>query len=532
MSVRRVMGTETEYAITAATGHYNPVALSYDVVAAAQQSPHVRWDYGDENPVQDARGFSLNRAAAPSSMLTDEPQPLVTNTVVSNGARIYVDHAHPEYAAPEMLDPITALAYDRAGDALMLQAAQRANADRPQHAPIVLYKNNVDGKGASWGTHENYMVRRSVPFDTIAALMTAHFISRQIYTGAGRTGIGIHNEQAGYQLSQRADYILSEIGLQTTMDRPIINTRDESHATDDYRRLHVIVGDANRMDVPQVVKLGTTSLLLWLLESAYENHTGIQGLLDAVVPADPVTAIHTVSHDLTFNEPIALAAGGTTTAWNIQVTLMRAVYETGAAIYGTDTTGEPVWPDQQTVTVLALWKQVLLDVATVRHTDQHEWMTLQTEASRLEWLMKWRLLEGMRRRLYPHDTLEEACTDPRLQSVDLMWASLDPRVSLADRMRSQTERLTTHDEVRYAQHNPPQDTRAWLRGTLLQRFGDQIVGVNWSSITVRTPNTTNSDADGLAVLDMHDPTDFTKFRVEGMLSDAHSAYDAVRALHK
>ena len=253
MSVRRVMGTETEYAVSApGQGRYNPVQLSFDVVGAASDASrsHIRWDYRQEDPVNDARGTRLERAAAHPDLLTDAPQLNITNVIAPNGGRIYVDHAHPEYSAPETTDPFEAVRYDRAGDLIMRAAA--AKASETTGRKIVLHRNNVDGKGASWGTHENYMMLRSVPFDLVTRLMTTHFVSRQIFIGSGRVGIGEHSENAGYQLSQRADYFHMKVGLQTTFDRPIINTRDESHSTDEYHRLHVIVGDANRMDVPQI----------------------------------------------------------------------------------------------------------------------------------------------------------------------------------------------------------------------------------------------------------------------------------------
>lgn len=267
MSVRRVMGTETEYAVSSrGQGRYNPVQLSFDVVGAAadERTKHIRWDYRQEDPVNDARGTRLERACAHPDLLTDAPQLNITNVIAANGGRIYVDHAHPEYSAPETTDPFEAVLYDHAGDLIMQQAAQKASGITGR--AIMLHRNNVDGKGASWGTHENYMMLRAVPFEHVARLMTAHFVSRQIYTGSGRVGLGERSERAGYQLSQRADYFHMKVGLQTTFDRPIINTRDESHSTDAYRRLHVIVGDANRMDVPQALKLGTTSMLLWVLE--------------------------------------------------------------------------------------------------------------------------------------------------------------------------------------------------------------------------------------------------------------------------
>ena len=181
MSVQRVMGTETEYAVSqAGTRHYQPVQLSFDVVAAAANADtrHIRWDYRQEDPVNDARGTRLDRAAARPDMLTDSPQLNITNVIAPNGGRIYVDHAHPEYSAPETTDPFQAVAYDHAGDRLMLAAARQAGHNTGR--AIELHRNNVDGKGASWGTHENYMMKRSVPFDDVAGLMTAHFVSRQI----------------------------------------------------------------------------------------------------------------------------------------------------------------------------------------------------------------------------------------------------------------------------------------------------------------------------------------------------------------
>lgn len=306
---------------------------SFDVVAGASspRTRHIRWDYRQEDPVNDMRGMRLDRASARADMLTDEPQPHVTNVIAPNGGRIYVDHAHPEYSAPETDDPFTAVIYDTAGDVLMERAARQAGG-------LQLHRNNVDGKGASWGTHENYMLSRSVPFGQMAALMTAHLVTRQIYTGSGRVGIGERSETAGYQLSQRADYVHMKVALQTTFDRPIINTRDEPHAdAGRFRRLHVIVGDANRMDVPRVLKLGTTSMLLWVCEHAEEAGIDLTGELEALTFADPVDAMHRVSHDLTLAQPLPMAGGGAMTAWQMQVALQTLAYETAAAVYGTDT---------------------------------------------------------------------------------------------------------------------------------------------------------------------------------------------------
>ena len=161
MSVRRIMGTETEYAVSALEmEHYNPVKLSFDVVGAAanEQTKHIRWDYRQEDPVNDARGTRLERASAHPDLLTDAPQLNITNAIAVNGGRVYVDHAHPEYSAPETDDPFDAVLYDHAGDLIMRECARKAS--EQTGIAIALHRNNVDGKGASWGTHENYMSRR------------------------------------------------------------------------------------------------------------------------------------------------------------------------------------------------------------------------------------------------------------------------------------------------------------------------------------------------------------------------------------
>lgn len=562
MSVRRVMGTETEYAVSRRDGvAANPVRLSFDVVGAAanESNRHIRWDYRQEDPVNDARGTRLERAAARPDMLTDEPQLNIVNVIAPNGGRIYVDHAHPEYSAPETTDPFEAVCYDHAGDLIMHAAAEEAG--RLTGQPIILHRNNVDGKGASWGSHENYMMLRSVPFEIVARLMTVHFVSRQIYTGAGRVGIGEHGEIAGYQLSQRADYIHTRIGLQTTFDRPIINTRDESHSTDTYRRLHVIVGDANRMDVPQVLKLGSTSMLLWLAEHADEAGYDLAGLLDQLALDDPVTAMHVASHDLTLAEPLPLAHGGTMTAWQMQVTLRAAVYAAAAVIYGTDTSGEPVWPDRQTRSIMAMWGQALADTGAIRHADDEQRMTMGDEARRVEWLFKWQLLEKLRRRLpqTPRESADDrtdarvglstaVCADsrwndPKIKALDLSWGSLDPATSVFDKLRSHTERVCTDAQTIHAMEYAPDDTRAWLRAEIVKRYPEQVVAASWSHITVRThcdetdatdvygnasrPHIRQSD---LVTLDMSEPIVWNRAACSHILDECANAAEALSRL--
>ncbi|KFI63337.1 depupylase/deamidase Dop [Bifidobacterium cuniculi] len=523
MSVRRIMGTETEYGVQGAPGG-NPVQWSFDVVAAASTpaTAHIRWDYAPEDPVNDLRGMRLPRANARTDMLTDAPQAQVTNVLAPNGGRIYVDHAHPEYSAPETRDPFDAVAYDSAGDLLMMQAVRGMQEGKDR---VRLYRTNVDGKGASWGTHENYLMDRAVPFDPLSQVLMTHFATRQTYAGAGRVGLGERSERPGYQLSQRADYFHMKVGLQTTFDRPIVNTRDEPHAPEAYRRLHVIVGDANRMDVPRVLKLGTTSMVLWLCEHAEQAGMDLGSIVRQVVLDDPVAAMHEVSHDLTLSTSLALADGTAATAWQLQVRLMSLVHEAAAVIHGTDTRGEPQWPDRATRSVMAMWRQALVDVATIRHTPRDRWHGLANEAGRVEWLLKWQVLDRLRRRKMADKPMEQACADPRMQAVDLAWADLDPATSLFTRLAARTERTSSEGDVAQASVDAPVDTRAWLRGQAIGRFAPQVHAVSWTRIT------TEPDSRGRRwLLDMDDPLRWTEPECAEAVAQAADLWHLVRAL--
>src|SRR5689334_12930103 len=297
MTVRRVMGIETEYGISApGQPGANAMLLCSQVVnayaAEASRARRAKWDFEEENPLRDARGFDLERALADPSQLTDEDLGLA-NVILTNGARLYVDHAHPEYSSPEVTGPRDAVLWDKAGEVVMARAARAAAALTPNATtpPITLYKNNTDNKGASYGTHENYLMRRETPFASIVRHLTPFFVSRQVVCGSGRVGIGQDGRDHGFQVSQRADYFEVEVGLETTLKRPIINTRDEPHAdADKYRRLHVIIGDANLSEISTFLKLGTTSLVIAMIEDSWLVD-------DDLALLRPVTALHTISHD-------------------------------------------------------------------------------------------------------------------------------------------------------------------------------------------------------------------------------------------
>ena len=305
MTVHRVMGTEVEYGISVVGQPYaNPMLASSQVVnayaSASQAARRARWDFEEESPLRDIRGWERPRTMADPSQLTDEDLGLA-NVILTNGARLYVDHAHPEYSSPEVTNPLDAVRWDKAGERVML-AAIRRTPTLPGGLPIALYKNNTDNKGVSYGAHENYLVPRSTPFAMIVKHLIPFFVTRQVICGAGRVGIGQDGRQDGFQISQRADFFEVEVGLETTLKRPIINTRDEPHADPErHRRLHVILGDANLAEVSTYLKVGTTSLVLAMIED---------GFIDEDFSIDqPVAALRAVSHDTSLRHEVTLQNG-------------------------------------------------------------------------------------------------------------------------------------------------------------------------------------------------------------------------------
>ena len=255
MAIPKVMGIETEYGITVKNQpDFNPILSSLLLINSYEtyRSSRIRWDYEAESPLRDARGFEyMEDKEVPS-----KEESRLINLILSNGARFYVDHAHPEYSSPETTNPRDCVIWDRAGERILNLSRTRAEAVSPPEQRILIYKNNTDSKGNSYGTHENYLMDRKVPFARIVQYLLPFFVSRQVFTGAGKVGAENNTEFCEFQISQRADFLETEVGLETMHSRPIINTRDEPHADPEkYRRLHVIVGRRQHergLQLPQV----------------------------------------------------------------------------------------------------------------------------------------------------------------------------------------------------------------------------------------------------------------------------------------
>ncbi len=501
MSARRVMGIETEYGISVpGQPGANAMVSSSQVVNAYQaattaRARRARWDFEEENPLRDARGFDLAAEAADASQLTDEDLGLA-NVILTNGARLYVDHAHPEYSAPECTNPMDAVLWDKAGERVMAEAATRAAA-LPGGPAIQLYKNNTDNKGASYGCHENYLMSRSTPFADIVRHLTPFFVSRQVVCGAGRVGQGADGRDEGFQLSQRADFFEVEVGLETTLKRPIINTRDEPHADPDkYRRLHVIIGDANMSEISTFLKLGTTSLVLAMIEDRF--------LAADLAIESPVAELRAISHDPSLRHLVTLRDGRKMTAVQLQLEYLELARKFSEDKYGADV-------DDVTSDVLNRWESVLGRLAEDPMQLAHE----------LDWVAKLEILEGYRSR----DGLSWG--HPRLQLVDLQYADVRPDRGLYNRLaeRGRIQRLTTERAVLRAMDEPPEDTRAYFRGRCLRKYPDAVAAASWDSVIFDIPG-----RESLQRVPTLEPMRGTKAHVGDLLDKCETASELVAAL--
>jgi Pup amidohydrolase len=507
MSARRVMGTETEYGVSVPTspGTSAMTASSQVVNGYASGLPEgparerrTGWDFEEENPLRDARGFEVGIGL--SDHLPGEPDDELglANVVLPNGARLYVDHAHPEYSTPEVLTPRDLVLWDKAGERVMEIAAQRAQ-QVPGTAPLQLYKNNTDGKGASYGTHENYLMTRQTPFADIVRHLTPFFVSRQVVTGSGRVGIGQDGRTSGFQLTQRADFFEVEVGLETTLKRPIINTRDEPHADPDrYRRLHVIIGDANLAEVATYLKVGTTALVLSMIEDGWLKDAGVDLSVDG-----PVSALRAVSHDPSLTHQVTLRDGRRMTAVQLQLEYLEQ-----ARKHVEDRLGADV--DAQTADVLDRWESVLDRLVTDR----------ESLAGELDWVAKLQLLEGYREREgLPWDA-------PKLHLVDLQYSDVRRDKGLYNRLvaRGRMERLVTDEEVERAVTTPPADTRAYFRGRCLAQFPAQVAAASWDSVIF------DVGRESLQRVPTLEPLRGTQAHVGALLDSCETAEDLLDAL--
>ncbi|MFM1768668.1 MAG: Depupylase [Verrucomicrobiota bacterium] len=422
----------------------------------------MRWDYSCEDPHRDARGFRVAALRQDTDeadyFAQDAARPLSFTEIKSdvalrNGARFYNDHAHPEYCTPECGTLLELLQQDRAGDRLVMECARALNEGSAN--PVLLYKNNTDFAGHSYGCHENYLLPRRLPWDTLAAAMAAFLATRQVYAGAGKYGWEEEDRfvRPGFQVSQRADFFSELESVDTMQSRPLINTRDEPHADPArYRRFHVIVGDANLSPYANWLKVGTTALVLQAL---------VNGCPLARVPqvADPVGTLRALSRDRTWRWACRDAAGRATTALEVQRGYLALVREFCPGL----------GPDWQAVA--AGWEEVLGDL-------EREPLSC---ADRLDWCAKHRCVEQFREAegLGPED--------PWLRSLDLAYHRLDREEGLFYALLDQQAFRLPYGgaELGGAALAPPLSTRAAVRGRCIEKFGPQVEAAQWDYLRLR-----------------------------------------------
>lgn len=492
MAIPKVVGLETEYGIGGVgIRDFNPVlASSFLIGGYAGDLRRIRWDFEDESPMRDARDANALAVRGPI-----EDDIGLANVILPNGSRFYVDHAHPEYSTPECRSALDVVAHGRAGDRILEEALDAFADTLPPGERVVIHKNNSDGKGNSYGAHENYLVDRRVPFDDLVGHLLAFLVTRQVFTGAGKLAVEAPwtgDGPPGFQITQRADFFEAEVGLETTLRRPIVNTRDEPHASRDrYRRLHVIVGDANLCDVAGLLKVGTTMLVLRMIEDGAAPRFDL---------ADAVHALRRVSHDPTCRARLELADGRSVTALEIQTGFLDA-----ASRY-LDREGAT---DEDRL-ILRHWERVVGGLA-----DEPRDL-----AADLDWVAKLVLLEAYRDR----DGLP--WTDARLRAMDLQYHDVSRGRGLYHRLEAagRITRLVDDAAVEAAMVRPPEDTRAWFRGACVERFRPQVAAASWDSVTF------DVGAGALRRLPMADPLKGTREGVGALVEASEDAADLLARL--
>ncbi|MDF1553221.1 MAG: proteasome accessory factor PafA2 family protein [Deferrisomatales bacterium] len=475
MSLPKIVGLEQEYALKLrspderAAFHTSCLLVNAYARSIGLREPglHMVWDYGHETPYQDIRGKIFRSATGQEVMGEDENR--LINAPLPNGARLYTDHAHPEYSTPECRSARDAVACEKAGEVILLRALQLATGDLPD-PETGLFKNNTDHQGHSYGSHENYLMEARAHDEWLAGsperaakTLIPFLVTRQLLAGAGKVGGEREGKGvAGYQVSQRADFVEAVFGLATTHSRALINTRSEHHADPRrFRRLHLILGDANLCEVANFLKIGTTQIVLRMLED--EALPGDWSL------RDPVDAVQRVSRH--WDDPVELADGRTVTALDVQRHFLAVArgYVAGGGLQE-DPEGEEV---------LELWETVL---SGLEHLELSAELEILADpgglARQLDWVLKLWLLNRYRQ------AKAVGWDHPYLKTLDLQYHNIHRGQGLFYHLqdRGLVDRIVDDDEIARFVTEPPADTRAWFRGRCIRQFPEALRLVNWEVV--------------------------------------------------
>lgn len=527
--VPKIVGIETEYGIVRHNGRL-PAQVAQDLFVASIKKP-ILWDYQAESPVQDARGMLFSapiKSEEPTSGPASEkfPPDFTGNkearkdgvnisvirdlsTVLENGGRYYVDHAHPEYSSPECVTARQAVAYDKAGENIMMQFTENYNQQCQPDERISVYKNNTDFHGHSYGCHENYLIDTrtyQMLFNDRAHwlyhYLLPYFVSRQILCGAGKVGIENHSNQVEFQLSQRADFFECVLGLQTTYHRPIINTRDEPHANpDQYRRLHVICGDSNLAEWSIYLKIGPTQLILAMLES------GALNFKQDLTLGTPVQAFREISQDPSLRVRVQLETGQRKfTAIEIQRVFLDAARHFLDHNREAARQWDAIWTD---------WSDAIQALDELPESMD----------TRLDWRIKLKFLREQLQRK------QASWQHPMAREMDIKYHLLDQKAGFFFLLRQAgfVDNLLEPREVLDAMQIPPAQTRAWLRGLLVRQYSHHILSVNWD--VLRFQNLGKKSVHNL-LLSMPDPMQYAQKQTESILNNDDNLEDILTHLQQ
>jgi proteasome accessory factor PafA2 len=515
VSIPKVVGLEQEYAILLKAGDEDLTAFDASnalIGCYAREiglrEPGVRmiWDYGHETPFQDIRGGEHGKRTC--QQIVDPEENRRINTCLPNGARLYTDHAHPEYSTPECLGALDALACDKAGERILLKALNSLNQDLPWFQAS-LYKNNIDHQGHSFGSHENYLVDARAHQDFLVdhpekamRFLVPFLISRQVLAGAGRVaGSGGHGRP--YKISQRAEFMEAVFGLETMYQRPLINTREEHHADPQrFRRLHLILGDANMCETAGFIKLGSTQLVLLMMEDGF--------LKEDLALADPLAAVRRIAEQ--HDAAVELADGRRLSAAQIQESYCRAAADYLRA-------GRAENPPQAEL-IVQCWQEALDGLEALKLGED---MEIEEDpgdlCGKLDWVLKLWLLNRFRA------AKDLAWGASQLKVLDLKYHNIEPGQSLFYRAQEQglARRLLEDDRIEHFRQHPPEDTRAYFRGKCIERFPRDLFLVNWEIVGF-------DDGEVHRMVPLLNPLKGTKRLCESFLEQAQNAQTLIALL--
>ena len=460
MNFQSLYGFETEYGITVEGADASAlISASREVVKAysSLNKPVVtRWNYRSEDPRNDQRGFHVKQLSVdPVDAQFDRPGERAHSPesdrcdhLLSNGARFYNDHGHPEYSTPECSDLRSLVAHDKAGERVVLDCAKIYGEKIGKQVEI--WKNNTDFHGASYGSHESYLVRRDIVWESFVRGLAPFLATRILFCGAGKVGCEERGHDCNYQLSQRADFFSVLQSVDTLNNRPLVNTRDEPHGdARRFRRLHVIAGDANMSEWAIALRAGTTNLVAALVESGWKLDFEMR---------DPVKAIKSVSRDESYKWLVDTSRGSMSA---IEVQRAYLLAAQNLQLPGSD------W-------VLSEWNEAL---------DTLERDPLEL-FDRVDWVAKKLLLDSFAE----SEDLDWKRDRLSLQSLDLAYCNVDPELGLYQALveDGSMRTLVTEDEIEAAREVAPQNTRAGLRGALVSKFASGIKQLSWGALETQS----------------------------------------------